>query len=63
VRIVNKEKGPMFRQYENPYTLEKRLEELLKKQKDNPDDVDLAVSIAELKDRINFAWQDDEEDY
>lgn len=60
----------MYRQYENPYKLENQLEELKAEYQEaiqnNADDetiISLAESIAELKDRINFAWQDDEEDY
>lgn len=59
----------MYRQYENPYELEKQLEELKKEYhkaiENNADDdvlINLAENIAELKDRINFAWQDDEYD-
>ena len=59
----------MYRQYENPYTLEKQLEELeAELQKayalgtDMEDLIDLQIDIAELKERINFAWQDDEYD-
>ena len=59
----------MYRQYENPYKLENQLEELeaeyQKAINENADDetiMYLAESIAELKDRINFAWQDDEFD-
>lgn len=50
----------MYRQYEDPYTLERQLEELEEQYAQNPDDVDLYLAIAELKDRINFAWQDNE---
>lgn len=57
----------MYRQYENPYSLENQLEELeadyQKAINENADDetiMYLAEEIAELKDRINFAWQDDE---
>jgi hypothetical protein len=55
----------MYRQYENPHTLEERLEEAKKRLAENPYDEDLALEVAELKERINFAWQDDEydEDY
>ena len=55
----------MFRQYEDPYKLEQELEELEQEYAQNPDNVDLYLAIAELKDRINFAWQDNEydEDY
>lgn len=59
----------MYRQYENPYELEKQLEELkeeLHKAYILGGDVyeleDLEITIAELKERINFAWQDDEYD-
>lgn len=59
----------MYRQYENPYKLEKWLEELEKEYQEaieaNADEqriMDLQMDIAELKDRINFAWQDDEFD-
>lgn len=59
----------MYRQYENPYELEKQLEELkeeLHKAYALGADVyeleDLEITIAELKERINFAWQDDEYD-
>lgn len=55
----------MYRQYENPKTLEERLEEAQKRLAENPYDEDLANEVAELKERVNFAWQDDEydEDY
>ena len=62
----------MYRQYEDPRKLEKQLAELkeqLKKAYALGADVyelqDLEIEIAELKDRINFAWQDEyqEEDY
>lgn len=52
----------MYRRYENPYTLEQQLAEAEKRLAENPDDGDLYNEVAELKDRINFAWQDDEYD-
>lgn len=52
----------MYRQYEDPYKLEIELERLKKELDNDPDNEDLMMSIAELKDRINFAWQDDEYD-
>lgn len=59
----------MYRQYENPYELEKQLEELNEELHkayamgaDTEDLIDLQIEIAELKERINFAWQDDEYD-
>lgn len=50
----------LYRQYEDPYKLEKRLAELKEQRIHNPDDEDLAIEIHELEERINFAWQDDE---
>ncbi|MBO5828906.1 MAG: hypothetical protein J6R59_10715 [Paludibacteraceae bacterium] len=55
----------MYRQYENPYKLEKELEELKELRANAIDEneiISLDESIAELKERINFAWQDDEYD-
>ena len=56
----------MYRDYENPRVLEKRLEEL-KAEIDNPelDDEEryyLYCDIEDLRQRINFAWQDEYED-
>lgn len=58
----------MYRQYENPYALEERLKELKEEYRiaiaENADEerlIDIACDIAELEERINFAWQDDEE--
>ena len=62
----------MYRQYENPYELQKQLEkikvEMHKAVKENADEetlISFAYDIAELEERINFAWQDEEydEDY
>lgn len=59
----------MYRSYEDPYKLESLLEKRMREYESlrlsNPDSedlVDLSLEIAELKDRINFAWQDDEFD-
>ena len=66
----------MYRQYENPTRLEKELAILKKEYSDvfaaakakGPLATeweyrcDLAETIEELKERINFAWQDDEAD-
>lgn len=59
----------MYRQYENPYELQEQLEELkMRMQKaveENADEnvlIGFAYDIAELEERINFAWQDDEYD-
>ena len=57
----------MYRQYENPYELEKQLEELKEQyciavEENASEDtlINLHFAIDELKDRINYAWQDDE---
>lgn len=60
----------MYRQYEDPMKLEKMLEEVKSEletaKTKNPDDddrlIDLYNEIESLKERINFAWQDDEYD-
>ena len=59
----------MYRQYENPYKLQKQLGELKEEYRiaveANADEeilTNLAYDIAELEERINFAWQDDEYD-
>lgn len=62
----------IYRQYEDPYVLEDQLakarEELHKAYSLGADVYelqDLQLEIAELEERVNFAWQDDEfeEDY
>lgn len=52
----------MYRQYEDPYKLEQQLAEAERRYAECPEDEDLCITIAELKERINFAWQDDEYD-
>ena len=55
----------MYRQYENPYTLQERLKKVKEeynKETDMDRKIDLHETIAELEDRINFAWQDKEYD-
>ena len=59
----------MYRQYENPHKLEDRLKELQSRRAALPltpeteaELMDLDIEIHELKERINFAWQDDEAD-
>ena len=59
----------MYRQYENPYELNKYLCELeaefdtrFENGESLEDLINLAEDIATLKERINFAWQDDEYD-
>ena len=50
----------IYRQYEDPYKLEKQLAKLKEQRIHNPEDEDLAIQIHELEERINFAWQDAE---
>lgn len=57
----------MYRQYEDPYKLEKQLKELRREynnaKENNADEdilVELSQDIYELEERVNFAWQDDE---
>lgn len=59
----------MYRQYENPYELNKYLCELeaefdtrFENGESLEDLIDLSEDIATLKERINFAWQDEEYD-
>lgn len=59
----------MYRQYEDPFELQRQLEDLKKqynKELNNGADEDVLMSLAEtianFKERINFAWQDDEEE-
>ena len=59
----------MYRNYENPYELNKYLCELeaefdtrFENGESLEDLIDLAEDIATLKERINFAWQDQEYD-
>lgn len=59
----------MYRQYENPHTLEERLKKLQSRRaaliltpETEAELMDLDIEIHELKERINFAWQDDEAD-
>ena len=53
----------MYRDYENPYSLEKALEKAKAALAANPFNESLQETVAELKDRVRFAWQDDEDDY
>ena len=56
----------MYRQYENPYNLEKALEkvreEYRKAAEENADEetlISLHEDIEDLEERVNFAWVDD----
>lgn len=53
----------IYRQHEDPRALEERLKKLQERRAKCTDEYELYeidMDIAELKDRINFAWQDDE---
>lgn len=50
----------MYRQYENPFSLEDKLKEAKKRLADDPENIDLALEVEELKDRVRFAWDDNE---
>ena len=57
----------MYRAYEDPRKLEaflrdaeRRLSEAQARVENTEDLIDLYESVEELKERINFAWQDDE---
>ena len=60
----------MYRTYENPYELENRLKAVIAERDrfkasgklDIEEEYYYELVIAELRDRINFAWQDDEEE-
>lgn len=60
----------MYRQYEDPWKLQDRLEEAEKEleqaKEEDPENIDRIIDLAEevesLKERVNFAWQDQEYD-
>ena len=60
----------MYRSYEDPYKVEKMLEEAKRelenaKHDENMDEdmlIELMLEVESLKERVNFAWQDDEYD-
>lgn len=59
----------IYRQYENPHSLEQQLAELkaeYRRAKEEGIDEDvlmnMSMEINELEERVNFAWQDDEYD-
>lgn len=58
----------MYRQYENPRTLERQLENAERRLSDArargaevEELMDLQEEVDELRERANFAWQDEEE--
>lgn len=57
----------IYRQYEDPYTLEDALAELkaiyrraVEEGVDEDILMDMSIDINELEERVNFAWQDNE---
>ena len=64
-----KEDDKMYRQYEDPRKAQKMLEDTereLAEAKERGDDIDRLIDIynevESLRERVNFAWQDDEYD-
>lgn len=51
----------MYRNYENPYAIEKALTDAKKRLKEDPGNWDLYEEVLELEERVNFAWQDNED--
>ena len=51
----------MYRSYEDPHKLEEKLKEAEEMLAKDPENIEIACEVAELKERVNFAWQDDEE--
>ena len=49
----------MYRRYEDPHTLEEMLADAEQRLSEDPMNEGLAEEVAELRDRVNFAWQDD----
>ena len=59
----------MYRQYVDPHTVEEMLEEAqrdldeaIERGDDEERIFDLHETVEELRERVNFAWQDDEYD-
>ena len=59
----------MYRTYQNPYTIQARLDELrddyqtaVEEGADEDVLIDLMIDIAEAEDQLRFAWDDDEYD-
>ena len=52
----------MYRQYENPHELEKRIKEQERACLNCPNDPDEYAYLQELKERLNHAWEDMYED-
>ena len=60
----------MYRQYENPITVQAMLDKARREYEEakatDPDNIDrlidLSNEVAALEERVNFAWQDEEYD-
>lgn len=50
----------MYRQYEDPHMVKEWLEAARERLAAEPDNVELHEDVADLTERLNFAWQDDE---
>lgn len=55
------ERIEMYRNHENPYAIEKALTDAQKRLKEDPGNWDLYEEVLELEERVNFAWQDNED--
>lgn len=50
----------MYRQYENPFILENELKEAKRRLAADPENINYAIDVHELEDRVRFAWDDNE---
>lgn len=50
----------MYRQYENPFTVEDMLKDAKRRLAEDPENIDIALEVEELKDRVRFAWDDNQ---
>ena len=58
--MIESEVTTMYRQYENPFSLEDELKDAKRRLAKDPENIDLALEVEELKDRVRFAWDDNE---
>ena len=50
----------LYRQYEDPGVINKLLTEAKSKLAEDPSDIDQYLEVAELEERLRFAWADEE---
>ena len=58
--MIESEVTTMYRQYENPFSLEDELKDAKRRLAKDPENIDLALEVHELEDRVRFAWDDNE---